>query len=100
MEQAPKLEKGIDEMSIVELDQALETAQKRLEDVLIEVEKNPDQAIREGAKETAAMQFDAIIAMRERRGDLVRNRIEIIKEDEVPRDIPLDNLSENIKPVI
>ncbi len=101
MEQAPKIDKRIDQMDLDELLKELVQAEKRQGDFLTEVESNPDENRRDAAKESAAAQFDAILVMTERIGEIKRKRIEEMRKDWPEREIPTDDpLARNIRPII
>lgn len=101
MEQTPKYEKAINDMGLNELQIELERAKDRLEGLLREVEQYPTEDLRDEAKEKAAAQFDALIAMAERSGHLKREAVAEMKAGTSEREIPpADHLARDIKPII
>lgn len=77
-------------MSIAELDVAIDKAQQNLNGLLLEVKNNPDESAQENARERAFSQFEALLAMHEQQGNLVRSGIAKIREGETEREIDLD----------
>lgn len=104
MEKTPKNEKSINEMGYQELLVALDKAKERLDHLYEEVEKYPEPAQRDEAKEKAFAQFDAILVMLERIGQIKRERVAEMKAGTPDREIPLpdpgDHLAKDIKPII
>ncbi len=78
MEGQPK-EKMIHELSGEELKVAIETGRQRLDDLLMEVERYPDETQREESKQLAYEQFEALVALHEEVGKEKRVRIAAIQ---------------------
>ena len=83
MEGQPQ-EKMIHELSGEELKAAIETGRQRLDDLLMEVERYPDESQRENSKQLAYEQFEALVALHEELGKEKRVKIAAIHAESDP----------------